>query len=241
MATAAREGVPLPGATSHDGFDADAESVFRVLTEAIDALQHAGIPYVLIGGLASALLGRPRCSGDVDILVKPEHARPALDALAAVGFTTEETNQHWLFKGTKDGVLVDVLFKGKGDIYLDDEMLARAPLRSWRGLELRVMPPEDLLVMKALAHDEETPRHWYDAIAIVAQAPLDAEYLVRRAGKGPRRVLSLLLYASGLDLVVPDEVIHQLYAKIFGTAEQGTDATGAGGLPTAGHATTTDS
>ncbi len=216
MANDAAHGVPLPGATSHKGFDAGAEAVYLTLVDTVEALQHEGIPYLLIGGLASALLGRPRCSGDIDVVVKPEHARPALDALERAGFTTEETNVNWLFKAAKDGVLVDLLFKMKGDIYLDDEMLARAPTRSLRDLELRVMPAEDLLVIKALAHDEETPRHWYDALGLISGSELEWDYLVRRAGKGPRRVLSLLLYAQSVDLFVPDDAIRQLYAKLFG-------------------------
>jgi hypothetical protein len=75
-----------------------------------------------------------------------------------------------------------------------------------------------MVVMKALAHDEETPRHWHDALAIVAGRPLDWTYLVHRARKGPRRVLSLLLYALSNDLLVPAEPIRRLHALLFDDA-----------------------
>ena len=72
------------------------------------------------------------------------------------------------------------------------------------------------MVVKALAHDEESPRHWYDALGVIACGGLDWDYLVRRAAKGPRRVLSLLLYATSVDLVVPRSAIARLYAVAFG-------------------------
>ena len=97
-------------------------------------------------------------------------------------------------------------------------MLLRSRLAAVMGETVRVAPPEDLIVMKALIHDEETPRHWHDALALIATAELDWEYLVERASKGSRRVLSLLFYALSIDLVVPDRAIDALYERIAGQA-----------------------
>jgi predicted nucleotidyltransferase len=208
--------VTVPGGASHRGFDdTDVAVLRRVFGEAISALDGNQVPYVVIGGLASAALGRPRASGDVDLLVLPEDARRALAALGQAGFQTEELNPTWLFKAVKDGVLVDLLFKMKGDIYLDAEMLERAPLLEVHGHPARVLPPEDLVVVKALAHDEESTRHWFDGLGVIAAGNLDWDYLERRAAKGPRRVLSHLLYATSVDLVVPPPVIHRLHALTF--------------------------
>ena len=206
----------LPGAASHLGFDTAPLDVLRsVFAEAVGVLERADVPYVLIGGLATAALGRPRCSADVDVLVRPGDAHRALAAFAAHGFATEETNPHWLFKATKRGVLVDLLFKGPKDIYLDDAMLARAPVVRVMDQRVRVAPAEDLVVMKALVHDEETPRHWHDALALIASAELDWDYLLARARKGNRRVLSLLLYALSIDLVVPLVPLNALFERIL--------------------------
>jgi predicted nucleotidyltransferase len=213
----------LPGAASHLGFDTAAPDVLRsVFAEAVGVLERADVPYVLIGGLATAALGRPRCSADVDVLVRPIDAHRALAAFAAHGFETEETNPHWLFKATKRGVLVDILFKGPKDIYLDDAMLARAPVVRVMDQRVRVAPAEDLVVMKALVHDEETPRHWHDALALVASAELDWDYLLARARKGNRRVLSLMLYALSIDLVVPLVPLNALFERIL-TGEDARD------------------
>lgn len=205
----------LPGAASHEGFDDSSVDVFEaVFAEAIEAIETGALPYVLIGGLASAVVGRPRCSADVDLLVQPRDAGRALELLASRGFDTEETNPHWLYKATRDGVLVDLIFKGPSDIYLDEPMLERARTAPVMGRPVRVAPPEDLVVMKALVHDEETPRHWHDALGIIAAGGLDWDYLVRRARKGNRRVLSLLFYAQSVDLAVPDSAIEALWRQI---------------------------
>src|SRR4029077_16814007 len=113
------------------------------------------IPFLLVGGIAAALLGRGRYTGDIDLLVRSEDARRTLRALERASFETSEVNPHWLFKGTRNGVLVDVLFTLKGDIRLDDEMLARAPTRTFKGVEVPLLPAEDLLVVKVIVHDEE--------------------------------------------------------------------------------------
>jgi predicted nucleotidyltransferase len=193
--------------------------VTRVLGRAVGAVERAGIPYVLMGGLASTLLGRGRHSTDVDLFVRSEDADPTLRALADDGFGVERTNPHWIYKAFMDGVLVDVIFKAKGDIYLDDEMLARATRAEFRGQPVRVIPPEDLIVIKAIVHDEETPRHWYDALGILATPTLDWPYLTRRAAKNPTRVMSVLLYAQSIGLVVPPDVLRRLATAIFPVPE----------------------
>jgi hypothetical protein len=204
------------GATGLDVPGEGQESRFpSVFARAVAALDTAGIAYVLVGGLASAVLGRPRCTQDIDLFVKPEDSLRTLAVLRQAGFLTQETNPHWIYKACREGVTVDVLFKARGDIYLDDTMLARSRVRTCLDQPVRVIPPEDLIVIKALVHDEETPRHWYDALGIIAAGRLDWGYLVSRASKGPHRVLSLLLYAWSLGLVVPPTAVRALYAEAF--------------------------
>ena len=140
----------------------------EALADVAEALEREEIPYVVIGGVASLLYGRPRVSDDLDILVAKNDAERTLDALASVGFDTERTNDQWIYKGFRDGVQVDVIFWLKGDFYLDDEMLARARRIDVGGRDIPVVPPEDLIVVKAIIHDEQTPRHWGDALALVA-------------------------------------------------------------------------
>lgn len=187
----------------------------KVLGEVVAALEKAGVEYVLMGGIASTGLGRPRWTHDIDVFVRPTGADGALDALADAGFETERTDASWLFKGFKHGVLVDVIFHSTGGFYLDDEMLARSVERRFMGHRVRLIAPEDLLVIKAVVHDERGPRHWHDALGVIGVNELDWDYVLRRARQAPRRVLSLLVYAHSLDIAVPNQVVRELFRDIY--------------------------
>lgn len=95
-------------------------------------------------------------------------------------------------------------------------MIARAVEIEFLGCRPRFIPAEDLLVMKALVHDEGGTRHWHDALGIISANNLDWPYLLRRARRAPRRVLSLLVYAHSLDLHVPNRVIRALFEEVYG-------------------------
>ena len=194
--------------------DFDEAAFVSVLDETVKALDAAGVDFLFLGGIASACQGRPRFTHDIDVFVRPQDARRALDALAAHGFDTEETYAEWLYKGFKHGQMVDLIFRSTGDIYLDDEMLRRAPVQSFMGRDVRIVPAEDLIVIKAIVHNEHMPRHWHDSLALIAVADIDWDYLVRRARKGVRRVLALLLYAQSNDLVVPWGPVRELFSLI---------------------------
>lgn len=194
----------------------DTAAFFGVFRETIGILEHEGIPYAIIGGIASTGYGRPRWTHDIDVLVRPEDADRTLDALDRAGFHTEKTDRRWLYKGFKHRVMVDIIFRSSGDIRLDAEMIARTVEVDVLGCRPRFVPPEDLLVMKAVVHDEGTPRHWHDALGVISANALDWSYLLRRARRAPRRVLSLLIYAHSLDLHVPNRVIRELFELVYG-------------------------
>jgi predicted nucleotidyltransferase len=198
------------------------EPVFlEVLRDVLAALDGDGIPFMVIGGVASAVWGRPRYTQDIDVLVRPHDAKRALEVLEGAGFATQETFDNWLYKGVKDGVIVDVLFQSSGGIYLDEEMLERCGPRELHGITLPLAAPEDLIVMKAVAHEEATPRYWHDALSIIARVDLDWDYLLQRARVSAKRILALLLYAQSNDLVVPDRVVRELFETIQGEQPDG--------------------
>ena len=199
-----------------EGLPVDEPTFLGVLDEVLEALNADGVPYAMIGGLASTILGRTRWTHDLDVYLRDQHdAKRAMDALGRAGFRTERTDEHWLYKGIKRGVLVDLIFKAKGDIYFDDETQARVRLEDFKGRAVPVVAAEDLIMIKAIITDEATPRHWYDALGVIAHTEIDWEYLLQRAVHGPRRLLSLLTYAQTNDLVVPDRVVRQLFSMIY--------------------------
>ncbi len=189
----------------------DRRSFAQVVGEATSCLEEKGIPYGLIGGVASSRLGRPRTTRDLDLFVKPHDAGRVIEALAERGFETERTDPKWIYKAFKEGIQVDVIFKTVADIYLDEEMLRRLVTATFAGHQVRLIPPEDLVLIKALAHDEASPRHWFDALAILAATELDWDYLVHRGRRAERRLLALLVYAQSLDIHVPKRAIRSLF------------------------------
>jgi hypothetical protein len=196
--------------------EATAESAFQsVLRDAVQAIERTGIPFLVLGGIASALVGRPRWTHDIDFLVLPDDALRALNALRQAGFETEETDPVWIYKGFKQGVLVDLIFMVTGGIYLDQEILIHSIIREHEGLALRIPCPEDQIVIKAIVHREETSRHWFDALGIIARSDLDWDYVLHRARRGAKRVLSLLIYAQSNDVLVPTWVIRRLHQEVY--------------------------
>lgn len=195
--------------------DVDQTTLVEVLGETRDALEGLGIPYMFIGGLPLVVYGRPKPVQDLDVMVKQEDADKAIQALAEAGFETKDPPEQWLQKAAKQGVLVDVITRSEGDLYVDDEMIERIVVADYKGERVPLVSAEDLLVMKAIAHEEDTAHYWHDAMTLIVGAELDWGYVVERSRHGAKRLLSLLIYAQSSDLHVPDRVIKDLYAQSY--------------------------
>jgi hypothetical protein len=59
------------------------------LAAIIDALDAAGIPYALCGGLVVAIYGYPRFTRDIDLLIREESLSGVLTAVNALGYNLE--------------------------------------------------------------------------------------------------------------------------------------------------------
>jgi predicted nucleotidyltransferase len=189
----------------------ESERLLAVLDDAVDALRRGHVTFLLMGGLATSVLGRDRRDMDIDLFVHDRDVGPALSALRAAGFETMVVSANWLAKGFKNGVLVDVISRSTHDISLTDEILERAIEVDVQGRRLPCVAPEDLIVMKAIATTEDTARYWYDALGLLGRPDLDWDYLARRAKEhGARRMAALLFFARSMDLFVPDEVVDEI-------------------------------
>jgi predicted nucleotidyltransferase len=185
-----------------------------VLREATAALEAAGVPHVVFGSIATRAAARPApfpSDEDIDLFVRPSDLSAALRALEQAGFVTTEHDPAWIHKAMRGGVTVDLIFRAGRHNYLDDEMLARAVSADAFGVPVKLMPPEDLAIIKAVLHEEDRTGDWFDALSILERDDLDWDYLVRRArGHAAQRVLSLLLYAASNGVHVPEDAILEL-------------------------------
>jgi len=168
----------------------------------------ARVPAILIGGVAASLQGRPRVTNDVDALVlvaldqwddflqqgKRFGIFPRIpDALAFA-----RTSRVLLLKHEASGVEVDVSF---GAMPFEEESIARAKKKRVGGITMPLATPEDLIVMKAIAHrskdvadiqglldaqtniDLHRVRHWTKLLTDILEAPELAVDLDRMLSK----------------------------------------------------------
>ena len=134
------------------------EEIESTLKRAAAALRDAGLPFALAGSVACWARGAPQSRNDLDFLVRPQDAEPALQALVDVGMHAERPPEGWLLKAwdrNADGndVLVDLIFGPRGipDV---GAVLQRAEIVPVAALDLPVVHLDDVMVMKLHAFDE---------------------------------------------------------------------------------------
>lgn len=129
------------------------DQITRVLKIAVAAMRDADVPFVLGGSLAAWARGGPSPQNDLDLMVKPEDAERALDALEAAGMRPERPPEEWLYKAWCGEVMIDVIFAPSG-VRMTDEVLERAETISVLAVATPVMALEDVLTSKLMALDE---------------------------------------------------------------------------------------
>jgi predicted nucleotidyltransferase len=136
--------------------DEEFHRLLKAMKKAGGALNEAGIGFVLGGGLACWARGGPKTEHDVDLLVKPEDADRAQEALAEAGMRTERPPEGWLLKAYEGDILIDLIFDPTGGT-IDDHVFRRAEELEVAAMRMRVAPLEDVLVQKLLALNEQQP------------------------------------------------------------------------------------
>jgi|1186.fasta_scaffold16170_3 hypothetical protein len=129
------------------------EALASTLRKSAHILEEAEVPFMLGGGYACYVRGGPPPSKDVDLMVAPADRDAATEALAAGGLRVEDPPMQWLVKAYDGDVLVDVITHPAG-LDLDAEAFGRAERLNVEGVEMAVMPLEDVLATKLCALDE---------------------------------------------------------------------------------------
>lgn len=123
------------------------------LKRAAAALRGAQIPFAVGGGLAAWARGGPPTEHDIDLLIREDDARRALDACAAAGMRTEVPPEGWLVKAWDGEILVDLIFRPTGSI-VDDGLFDRCEVLNVQAVRMSVLPVDDILATKLLALTE---------------------------------------------------------------------------------------
>ncbi len=157
-------------------------SLLPALQALSSLLKQAQVKGMVIGGIAAALLGKARATVDIDatILADEEVLNQFVEQAAQLGLTPRRNNplafarrtRMLLLKHESSGVQVDIAL---GSLPFEREAIRRAVQTDLGDLVLPLPKPEDLVIMKAVAH---RPRDLEDIRGIVSVHPkLDVRYI----------------------------------------------------------------
>ncbi|HDN80168.1 MAG TPA: hypothetical protein ENG33_06875 [Chloroflexi bacterium] len=139
---------------------------------------------VIIGGVAASILGKPRLTADVDvmILLSVDDLPAFLEAAAQEGLepripdALDFARRHrvLLLRHRESGINVDISL---GILPFEQEAVERSQVHRIGSIELRLPTPEDFIIFKAVAH---RPVDLEDIRAVIAKHPnLDRERIRR--------------------------------------------------------------
>jgi predicted nucleotidyltransferase len=199
----------------------------HALKRAAAALRDADIPFLLGGSLASWARGGPETRHDLDLIIKPEDAERALEALREAGMRPERPPEDWLLKAWDGDTLVDLIYCPKG-LPVNDELIARGEELSVLGMDIRVMALEDVMATKLLALTEHSLR--YESLLQIARAlreQIDWRVVRARTQDSPfARAFFVLL--EGLGIVSEPEAAERPQPRVRVVTPHGSTATQGG-------------
>lgn len=161
-----------------------------LLVDIGDILNRLKIPYIITGGMAVLVWGRPRFTADIDLIVELHQSQvdelvKALMALGEKGYIDKNTVQEALshkgefnFIDGETGIKVD--FWILKDNPFDSSRLERGRVREIRGQKLYFISPEDLILSKLQWYEQSrSSRHLKDAESVlkISGKKLDMNYL----------------------------------------------------------------
>lgn len=167
----------------------------RTLVRVGSTLKTAQLPFAFTGGSAVCARGGPFSEHDVDVLVRPEDADRAVQALVKQGMRAADAPEDWLRKVYDGQVLVDVIHR-PAEEPVTDEMLARADELQVGPLVAPVLPATDVLAHKLLTLGPHYCDYtWVLPAARALREQVDWERLAEHTAHSPYAEAFLLLCA----------------------------------------------
>lgn len=143
------------------------EQIVEALKVAAAVLREGEIPFLLGGSLAAWARGGPAPQNDLDFMLRPDDAEPALQALEASGMSTKRPPEEWLYKAWHGDVLIDLIFSPAG-LEMTDDVFDRADWISVEAVRMHVMALDDVLATKLAALNEHALD--YSSLLAIARA-----------------------------------------------------------------------
>lgn len=209
--------------THGDFWIPDAER--EVYKRALEALNAAGVPYVVAGAYAIyEHTGIYRKTKDLDLFFEPTAVVGAARALRAVGFVTRLEDRHWLAKATMGEHFVDLIYgMGNGVAFVDEGWISHSRPGILAACQVKIAPAEELVWHRLFISE----RHRHDMsdivhLILIHGDSLDWERLVARVGENWPLLLSQILmfnfvypgYRSNVPKWVPEQLLARATSQI---------------------------
>lgn len=161
-----------------------------VFLAGVEALERAGVPFLLHGALAlAAYTGRWRNTKDVDAVIRPAHHERAIAALREAGFDDYfpklAYDRSWIFRATRNDVIFDLIWEMPNHrVPIDEGWFDYAEPIALGGRVFFVVPAEELIRVKLYVFQRERC-DWVDVMNVLAGAVerIDWARLVERMGR----------------------------------------------------------
>lgn len=164
------------------------KSLLDVLKDVVERLDKVGIPYFLVGSLATMYYGRPRFTQDVDLVVRIKAKQvQTFEGLFPIEEyycpPREVIHDEVIRRGSfniisqDSGVKIDIVLDKETDFYAS-EFSRRKKIEIAPGVEVFLASPEDLILKKLDFYREgESEKHLNDIRDIMVNVQIDEAYM----------------------------------------------------------------
>jgi hypothetical protein len=206
-----------------------------VYRRGLEALNAAGVPYVVAGAYAIyEHTGIYRQTKDLDLFFEPSAVVPAARALREAGFVTRLEDEHWLAKATIGEHFLDLIYgMGNGIAFIDEGWIGHSHPGILAATPVRIAPAEELIWHRLFISE----RHRHDMSDIVHLIlcmgdALDWRRLVDRVGQNWPLLFSQVLmftyvypgYKANIPAWVPEHLLA-VAREEFAKEEEQVDVT----------------
>ena len=119
----------------------------KVYKKALQVLNRQGVSYAVGAAFARyAYTNIWRQTKDLDIFLKPENLKAAMQALEQAGYSTEIKEEHWLAKAWKGEFFIDLIFgTGHGHLPIDENSFKGCKRAEVLGVPVDLIPVEEMI------------------------------------------------------------------------------------------------
>jgi len=156
--------------------------LISALKPMVHFLESNSIPYMLIGGLASSIYGRPRQTFDIDIkiILETQKILAFIDDLSTIAHIVPDNPQEFIRQTAVlpvdiDDVRIDLIVAG---LPYERDAVFRAVDFDLHGITLKVATAEDIIIQKSISHRD---RDWLDIeeIILCQKEHLEWDYILK--------------------------------------------------------------